>query len=125
MGTYTQAGCCHSLMILSMMSNEHGLLEISQATQCSETLAVAQEYAQLWSQTDCNNVNAYDGWINDRMQCAGNTLTQPSQKSAIPFGGIREASQKKDFVLNYGLVGVKSPKLSVTFWIYMFVLHLE
>ena len=76
----------------------------------SDTLAVAQEYAQLWSQADCNDVNAYDGWINDRMQCAGNTLTQLSQKCANSFGGIREASQK-----NYGMVGVKSPKLSVTF----------
>ena len=81
----------------------------------SDTPTVAQEYAQLWSQADCNDVNAYDGWIKDRMQCAGNTLTQPSQKSANSFGGIREASQKKDFVLNYGLVAVKSPKLSVTF----------
>ena len=27
----------------------------------------------------------------------------------------------KDFVLNYGYVGVKSPKLSVKVWIYMFI----
>ena len=30
-----------------------------------------QEYAELWSLDECNAASAYDGWINDRMQCAG------------------------------------------------------
>ena len=34
-------------------------------------LISTQEYAQLWSEPECNGADAYDGWINDRMQCAG------------------------------------------------------
>ena len=32
---------------------------------------IEQEYAQLWSEDECNDVNVYEGWVNNRMQCAG------------------------------------------------------
>ena len=41
------------------------------------TLVTGQEYAQLWSEAECNGVNVYDGWINDRMQCAGINCQSP------------------------------------------------
>ena len=44
-----------------------------------------QEYAQLWSEAECNGVDAYDGWINDRMQCAGFNWIFLSQESENPF----------------------------------------
>jgi len=48
-----------------------------------------QEYAQLWSEEECNSVNAYDGWVNDRMQCAGFHLTgseDPERCNTLGFG---------------------------------------
>ena len=40
----------------------------------AETDTGAQEYAQLWSEEECNGANVYDGWVNDRMQCAGESI---------------------------------------------------
>ena len=37
----------------------------------AEIMIETQEYAELWSLDECNAASAYDGWINDRMQCAG------------------------------------------------------
>jgi len=34
-----------------------------------------QEYAQLWSNEECDGADAYDGWITDDMICAGFHLT--------------------------------------------------
>jgi len=48
-----------------------------------------QEYAQLWSEDECNGADVYDGWVNDRMQCAGFHLTgseDPERCNTLGFG---------------------------------------
>jgi len=48
-----------------------------------------QEYAQLWSEDECNDVNVYEGWVNNRMQCAGFHLTgseDPERCNTLGFG---------------------------------------
>ena len=68
MGTHTQAGCFHDIEF-DITCCFHPCMTLSVIMTLS--LISTQEYAQLWSEPECNGANAYDGWINDRMQCAG------------------------------------------------------
>ena len=61
------------------------------------SLLSTQEYAQLWSEPECNGANAYDGWINDRMQCAGFKWILRVRKVKILFGDFAG----KAFVISF------------------------
>ena len=66
-----------------------------------------QEYAQLWSEAQCNGADDYDGWINDRMQCAGFKWILRVRKVKILFGDFAGKAFVISFFFQISLQGLE------------------